>query len=268
MVPQVVKFSSGSLHLTGYLWKPPGAGPFPAVLFNHGSGGEDPNHTAGMQITEAAEILAPFFVKHGYAFFYPFRRGYGPSADQAPFLQDVLRQEEKARGTQARQHLQFVLTTTDQINDVLAALAFLKSAPGIDPHRIAVAGHSLGGQLTILAAEADPGIRAAITFAGAAGSWERSPEVRERLTAAVQKTKAAVLLICAENDYSTAPARALAGELERLHKPYSLKIYGPVGLNSDDGHGMLYLDIPAWQEDVFRFLDEYVSAQPPHEPHS
>ena len=39
MVPQTVEFPSGRLHLYAYLWKPAGAGPFPAVLFSHGSGG-------------------------------------------------------------------------------------------------------------------------------------------------------------------------------------------------------------------------------------
>jgi hypothetical protein len=66
------------------------------------------------------------------------------------------------------------------------------------------------------------------------------------------------MLIHAENDYSTAPGRALADELERLRKPHLLKIYAPVGLTIDDGHNMLYEDIPAWEDDVFKFLDQYV----------
>src|SRR5689334_1467879 len=101
MVPQTLDFPSGKLHLKAYLWKPAGTGPFPAVLFNHGSGGDDADHTAGMPITQAASVLAPFFVKHGYVFLYPFRRGHGPSASQAPFMQDVLRREEQANGEEA-----------------------------------------------------------------------------------------------------------------------------------------------------------------------
>jgi len=258
MVPQVVEFSSGKLHLKAYLWKPVGPGPFPAVLFNHGSGGADVDHTAGMPITQAANTLAPFFIKHGYAFLYPFRRGHGPCANQATFMQDVLHREEETKGRDARQHLQFILLTTDQLDDVMAALAFLKSVPGIDSHRIAVAGHSFGGNLTPLAAERDKELRAAVTFAAAANSWERSPELRDRLMNAIRSTNAAIMLTHAENDFGTTAGRALGAELERLHKPYVLKIYPPVGLTCEDGHGMLYEDIPAWESDVFQFLDEHV----------
>lgn len=258
MVPQTVEFPSGKLHLKAYLWKPAGAGPFPAVLFNHGSGGADSDHTAGMPITQAAITLAPFFVKHGYVFLYPFRRGHGPSASQAPFMQDLLSREEDARGKDARQYLQFVLLTTEQLDDVMAALAFLKSVPGIDPDRIAIGGHSFGGNLTLLAVERDKAVRAAVTFAAAANSWDRSPELRKRLMAAIHNTNAAIMLTHAENDFSTEAGKALAAELERLHKPHVLKIYPPVGLTQEDGHGMLYENIPAWESDVFEFLDQYV----------
>lgn len=209
-------------------------------------------------MTEAAGNLAPLFVKHGYAFLYLFRRGQGLSADQGPFMQDVLQREEAAKGKEARQHLQFVLTTTDHLEDVLAALSFLKAAPGIDANRIAVVGHSFGGQLTLLAAERDKTVRAVVTFAAAATSWEHSPELRERLRSAVDRTKAPIMLIQAANDYSTAPSRELDTELRRLHKSHVLKIYPPVGHTSDHGHNLLYLAIPQWEHDVFKFLDEHL----------
>lgn len=231
------------------------------MLFNHGSGGPDAAHTAGMPITEAAERLAPLFLEHGYAFLYPFRRGHGPSADQAPFMQDLLQREEAARGKEARQHLQFLLATTEQLDDVTAALSFLKTVPGVDA-RIAVGGHSLGGQLTLLAAERDRTVRAVVTFAAAAASWERSAELRERLSEAVRGTTAAILLIHAANDYNTAPGCALAAELERVHKPHLLRIYPPLGQTTDEGHNLLYLAIPQWEADAFKFLDDYVRGGP------
>jgi dienelactone hydrolase len=257
-VPETVVVPSGKLQLKAFLWKPNGPGPFPTVLFNHGSGGVDADHTAGLPITEAAEKLAPLFLKHGYAFLYLFRRGQGLSADQGPFIQDILRQEEAAKGKDARQHLQFLLSTTDHLDDVLAALAFLKATPTIDVKRIAIVGHSFGGQLTLLAAERDDTVRAAVTFAAAANSWEPSHELRERLRSAVDRTAAPIMLIQAANDYSTAPGQQLADELRGLHKSYVLKIYPPVGQTPDDGHNFLYLGIPQWEHDVFGFLDEHL----------
>jgi len=258
IAPETVVIPSGKLRLKAFLWKPAGPGPFPAVLFCHGSGGADATHTAGLPITEAAEKLAPLFLNHGYAFLYLFRRGQGLSVDQGPFMQDSLQREETAKGKQARQHLQFVLATTDHLDDVMAGLSFLKAAPAIDAKRIAIAGHSFGGQLTLLAAERDNTLRAAVAFAAAANSWEHSSELREWLLARVNTTTVPIMLIHAANDYSTAPGYALAGALERLHKPHLLKIYPPVGRTSEDGHNLLYLTIPQWEDDVFKFLDEHV----------
>ena len=48
-----------------------------------------------------------------FAGLYLFRRGQGLSADEGPFLQDILKREEATKGKEARQHLQFVLATTD-----------------------------------------------------------------------------------------------------------------------------------------------------------
>jgi len=155
---------------------------------------------AGLSVTAAAEKLAPVFLKLGYAFLYLFRRGQGLSADQGPFIQDILRREEGTKGKEARQHLQFVLATTDHLDDVMAGLSFLKAAPAIDAKRIAIAGHSFGGQLTLLATERDNTLRAAVAFAAAANSWEQSSELRERLLTTVNTATVPIMLIHAAND--------------------------------------------------------------------
>jgi carboxymethylenebutenolidase len=258
IVHKTVVVPNGKLRLKAFFWKPSGPGPFPAVLFCHGSGGDDANHTAGLPITEAAERLAPFFLKHGYAFLYLFRRGQGLSADQGLFIQDILQREEATKGKEARQHLQFTLSTTDHLEDVMAGLSFLKAAPAIDAKRIAIAGHSFGGQLALLAAERDNTVRGAVTFAAAANSWERSRELRDRLLAAADKATAPIMLIQAANDYSIVPGHELADELEHRHKPHLLKIYPPVGRTSEDGHNFVYLAISQWENDVFGFLDQQV----------
>jgi len=209
-------------------------------------------------MTEAAQELGPVFVKHGYAFLYLCRRGQGLSADQGTFMQDELKKEEVARGNEARQHLQFILMNGGQLDDVIAALAFLRNLAGVDPRRLAIVGHSFGGQLTLLAAERDSTLRCAVTFGAAANSWEKSPELRQRLLTSVGKTTSPIMLIHAANDYNTAAGRELAAKLERLHKPHLLKIYPPVGRTSDEGHNAVYMAIPLWEDDVFKFLDEHV----------
>jgi len=42
---ETVVIPSGALRLKAFLWRPKGTGPFPVVLFNHGSGSTDPSHT-------------------------------------------------------------------------------------------------------------------------------------------------------------------------------------------------------------------------------
>jgi len=256
-VPQIVEVRGGSLKLKAYFWKPTGRGPFPVVVFNHGSGGEDAQHTAGHTMAEAAAVLAPVFLKHGYAFFYLCRRGQGLSADQGSFMQDLLHQEEAARGKDARAQLHYKLATTDHLDDALAGLAVAKDMPGIDLKGVVMAGHSFGGVLALLSGEKDPVIRAEVTF-GAANSWKTAPELRERILSAVRKTSAPIMLIQATNDYDTTPGTAIAAELEQLHAPHLLKIYPALGRSSDDGHNLVYLAIAEWEPDVFQFLDSRV----------
>ena len=255
----MVEFSSGSLRLRGALWKPAGSGPFPAVLFNHGSGGATADETARMPIQEAAARLAPLFTRRGYAFFYPFRRGQGPSADVAPFMQDRLAAEEQAHGRAGRQQLQDTLMETEQLDDVLAALAFLRSVPDVDGTRLSLMGHSFGGQLTLLAASREETVRAAVTFAAAAGSWSRSEQVRRDLRAAVERARCPIMLVQWANDFGTGASTALGAVRNRPGPPPVVVLYPAVGSTPEDGHSGLYLAVSQWEPDVFRFLEQALS---------
>jgi carboxymethylenebutenolidase len=250
--PETVVVQSGGLTLRGLLWWPVGRGPFPAVLFNHGSGSPDP--------TKQPAVLGPVFARHGYAFLYLFRRGAGLSADQGTNSGALMARALAEKGQEARNALQLQLQEVE-LGDVIGGLAFLRSHPGVDRRRVATAGHSFGGQLTLLAAERDTGVRAAVTFAAAANSWGNSPELRERLLVAVQRIQIPIFLTHAANDFSVLPGQVLAAELARLKRPHELKIYPAVGDMPAAGHGAVYSDIASWESDVFRFLDEHVRPQ-------
>jgi len=168
-------------------------------------------------------------------------------------MQDALKKEELTKGPEARQMLQFELMAGPQLDDTLAALAFLTRLRGVDAHRIAVIGHSFGGPLTLLDAEREKSVRAALTFGAAANSWATSLELRQRLLAAVDNIAVPVMLIHAVNDYDTAPGRQLDEERQRLHRVHVLKMYPAVGKTPDEGHNLVYLAIPIWEADVFQF---------------
>jgi len=209
-----------------------------------------------MPITEAAAKLAPLFTTRGYAFFHPFRRGQGPSSDAAQFLQDRLAREQAANGKEARQALQDTLLQTEQLDDVLAALSVLRATARIDPSRVVLVGNSFGGQLTLLAAAREPTIRAAVTFAAAAGSWSRSGEVRRLLSDAVGRAACPIMLVQWRNDFSIEPSLALGQVHGKVGGGPVVLLYPAVGTSSGDGHNGIYLATAQWQPDVFRFLGQ------------
>jgi pimeloyl-ACP methyl ester carboxylesterase len=171
----------------------------------------------------------------------------------------VLAREERDHGAEARQKLQDTLLRTEQLDDVMAALAFLKRAPKVDPHRLALAGHSFGGQLTLLAAARDPSVRAAVTFAAAAGSWPRSAELRRTLREAVAHTRCPILLVQWSNDFSTEPGLALGKEAGPGNPPPRVLLYPALGSAPEQGHDGVYLAMDEWERDVLDFLDGALS---------
>lgn len=244
--PNTVVVQSGALTLRGLLWRPSGRGPFPAVLFNHGSGpASDPSRPA---------TLGPTFAQRGYVFLYLFRRGAGLSADQGTNSEELMNRALVERGQVGRNEMQLQLLEIE-LNDALAGLVYLRARPDVDARRIAIAGHSFGGQITLLLAERDIGAKAAVVFAPAAASWETSPELRARLIAAAGHASAPVFFIHAANDFSVAPGKALAAEMTRLGKSNQIKIYPAVGHSPAEGHDFVHLGLSTWERDVFAFLD-------------
>jgi dienelactone hydrolase len=89
--------------------------------------------------------------------------------------------ELATKGQEARNQLQLRLLEIDEMDDALAGLQFVRTLPEVDRERVAVAGHSFGGALTLLVAERDRTLQAAVVFSAPGYSWERSPPLRERL---------------------------------------------------------------------------------------
>jgi carboxymethylenebutenolidase len=255
-VPESVVIRSGSAALHATVWRPQGRGPFPAILFNHGSGrtGEELQRLGSYE--RNAETLGPVFARHGYIFLYLYRRGVGPSTDQGASAVDLMDRESVAHGQDARNALQLQLLEGREMADARAALAFLRARPYADAGDVALVGHSFGGSLTVLMVEREPNVRAVVVFSAAGYSFDRSSELRARLLAAIEHIAAPVFFIHAANDYSLSSGKVLNARRELIGKPHRLKIYPPIGNTVDDGHDFLHLGVNIWEPDVFAFLDE------------
>lgn len=149
--------------------------------------------------------------------------------------------------------MHYKLVTGDHLDDALAGLSFLKTAPGVDFKRIAIVGHSFGDVITLLSGERDPAVRAEVTFGAEANflaCLERTPEACSRGS---RQTRAPIMLIHAANDYDATPGTAIAAELDGLHKPHLLKTYPALGNSPDNGHNLLCRGIREWSPTFFDF---------------
>ena len=243
---QTVGFKNGAIVLSGALYKPPGNGPFPALIWNHGS---EKVPDAGPQFDAVASI----FVPAGYVVFAPVRRGHGRSKGQ--YIADVVQQIRMTQGFEAANRLTVRLLETEQLDDQLAGLSYVKQLAFVSPDRMAVAGCSYGGIETLLGAERNVGYKVAISLSPAALSWDHNILLRKRLMQAVQGIKIPMLLLQPARDASLEPSRVLGAEAIRLGKPFTTKVYPDSGPEDERGHcfgGAKGMHV--WADDAKAFL--------------
>jgi carboxymethylenebutenolidase len=226
-----VLITDGSLTLHALVWRPVTPGRRPAVLFNHG---------LNKNVRIPAEV-AQTFADQGFVFVFPFRRGHGLSADQGLSMSDVLDGASKRGGDGARDTAMAHELESNAMNDVRATLDYLKKLADVDSGRIVMAGHSLGGVLSVLASQHELGIRAVVSFAGGAGNWERSPFLQQRMRNAAAHARVPIFFIQAANDHSTQPTEVLAADMQRLDKPFEKKIFPAYGSTAQQGHAFAVL---------------------------
>jgi dienelactone hydrolase len=178
--------------------KPTGEGPFPLLVFNHGStglGGLDP---ARFGVTSWSPEIADFFVKKGWMVAFPQRRGRGKSDG----LYDEGFAPNRARGYTCDRERS--LAGADRaLDDIEAAVAALKQRPDVAHNGIVVGGASRGGVLSIVYAAAhSEEVRGVINFVG---GWVReacgtSSEINRTLFRRGGKFEGSTLWLYGHND--------------------------------------------------------------------
>jgi uncharacterized protein len=130
-----VAFGNGPVTLSGTVMYPAGPGPFPGVVFFHGSGAEG---------RWASRYLANAFARRGIAALIYDKRGVGISTGQwreAGFA--------------------------ELVGDASAAVEALRSRPRIAPDRVGIHGHSQGGTIAPWVATENPHVAFVIASAAA-----------------------------------------------------------------------------------------------------
>ncbi|HLH17700.1 MAG TPA: prolyl oligopeptidase family serine peptidase [Bryobacteraceae bacterium] len=245
---EIVHFPSGKLTLGGELFKPNGEGPFPAILYNHGS-------AEGMLSDAASTAIGPLYASKGWVFFMPYRRGQGLSAKAGQYIGDQISAAEKSGGQGAAVKTMIALLKGDHLKDQLSAVAWLKQQKFVQPDRIAVAGQSFGGIETVLGS-ASYAFCAAVDASGGAMSWSEAPALQTVMKESVRSSKSPIFFFQAENDYTLEPSQVLYKEMLASGKSAEMKTYPAYGKTHFDGHSFTWLGSSIWFKDVFAFIQK------------
>ncbi len=145
---QVVSYQSEGLRINALLTVPRGTPPqggWPAIVFNHGY-----IPPAEYRTTERYVAYQDAFARAGFVTLKSDYRGHGSSDGQALGGYD----------------------DPGYTVDVLNAAASLRRDPRVNPDRLGLWGHSMGGQLSLKAMIVDPRLKAASLWAGVIASYD------------------------------------------------------------------------------------------------
>jgi dienelactone hydrolase len=247
----------GGAALQATLFRPPGPGPHPLVLLNHGQPGNPPDRRR-MERQRFPQV-SRLFVGEGFAVLLPMRRGFGASGG------------EFAGATGGCARMDLLANADAAADDIAAVLRWLPAGmPFLDPGRVVLAGQSAGGFGALAAAGRGlPGVAGVVNFAGGLRAGEGAgngagycpgwQEALRRAMAALGRRAAPLhlptLWIYAANDsyfgYGLAERLAEAwrdggGEAE----------FHEIAATGQDGHGFIRQDgaLSLWRGPVRRFL--------------
>ena len=217
-----VQVGTKQVQLETTLFTPPGNGPFPLVVMNHGKEKGSPSK----QKRDRFLALSREFVKRGYAVVVPMREGFGNSG-----------------GKYVEVNCDMTSNGNIQADSLQGTLEYFSRQSWVDKDRIVVAGQSYGGLATMaFGARNFPGVKGLINFAGGLKyhggtcKWENSLEMAFADFGA--KTQLPSLWFYGENDSHFAHPLA-----NRLHEAYTgnggLAKLVAFGSFKRDAHGLV-----------------------------
>lgn len=191
--------SSGPITLSALLVYPNDQQKHPVALINHGSprDAKDRSSLAPIQYLSTANE----FARRGYAVAVVARRGYGDSGGGWAESYGPCKNPDYLKAAHASSE------------DLHAVIEYLSTVSTFDTNNLLVVGHSAGGFATVALTAINPpkGLKAAISFAGGRGSYDKDKVCNEdRLVAAFAQlgklSRVPMLWVYAENDHFFGPA--------------------------------------------------------------
>jgi dienelactone hydrolase len=235
------------------VYRPPGDGPYPLVVFNHGRAVEAKRAAQGRYRPEAA---ARYLVAKGFVVLVPNRIGYWETYGSF---------DPEFSGCKTIEPMS--IAASDQ---VLATVEFAKTLPYVDASRWLVAGQSVGGLTTVATVGRAPaGLLGGINFSGGAGGNPDLNPGRPCNPAATTKywgeiaknAKSPMLWLYWANDKYWGPDIP-----KTWHRAWvegggraELAAFGP---SWEDGHSGLTRDMDHWLPVVDAFLSQLGFDQP------
>ncbi len=162
MLPVAVGSSSVELETTFFV--PPGTGPFPLVVINHGRTAGEPRFDPRARHLVASRE----FLQRGYLVAIPMRPGFS-----------------KSGGSHAAPHCKIEEHARLEAETIVAFLREVRLRPDVDPDRILLVGEAEGGIAAMaVAATGFPGLRGILNLAGGLRSSAAGCLWQEALVAA------------------------------------------------------------------------------------
>jgi dienelactone hydrolase len=241
---EMISTGSGfsSLELETTLFVPPGTGPFPLVVINHGKAFGNPRFDPRARFP----VISREFLKRGYLVALPMRSGYS-----------------KSSGSDIDSGCYAESTGRLQAKSISAALGKLLERPDVDKGRVLLVGQSYGGIASIaLGSTNPPAVKGIINFAGGVKrtetncGWEQS--LIDAFAAYGKESKVPTLWFYGDNDSywgAELPKKMHAAYLASGGKA-QLVSYGV--FSDGDAHRMASSarGVSIWLPETVKFLSE------------
>jgi dienelactone hydrolase len=239
-IMMVMASPTAAVELETTVFKPPGPGPFPLVIMNHGKEPGNPK----LQKRDRFLALSREFIKRGYAVVVPMRTGFAHST-----------------GEYSEYNCNMTSNGQLQANDLQNVLSYLRTQSWADKDRIVVAGQSYGGLATMAFGTRNfPGVKGLINFAGGlrtegACDWQQS--LVNAFAEYGGKSTLPSLWFYGENDtyFNHDVARKLHDAYTRNGGNAKLIAYGPF---KHDAHAMVGSrdGVKVWWPETEKFLQQ------------